>query len=133
MKWKYFYHNPTPPTIRGLIKIHEISTTIRPIITRNWINAPAYKLPRLTVNNLETHIPLPSVSNVKITIQLIDNLLAIPHKDRMKKVKECKKNKLLKNGQNLHNCVNKPNLLQNCLRILTTKLISKLEILKKTY
>jgi len=73
MKWKYFYHNTTPPTT----KIHEITNTIRPIA--NWISAPAYKLPTLTVNNLEPYIPLPSVSNVKITIKLIDNLLEIPH------------------------------------------------------
>jgi hypothetical protein len=73
MKWKYFYHNATPPTT----KIHEIGTTIRPIV--NWINALAYKLPTLTVNNLEKYIPLPSVSNVKIKIKLIDDFLAIPH------------------------------------------------------
>jgi len=80
-KWKYFYHNRTPPKVRGLIENHEISTTIRPIV--NWINVPAYELPTLIVCNLETHIPLPSASNVKITIQLIDDLLAFPHnKDR---------------------------------------------------
>jgi len=38
MKWKYFNYNTTPPTMRRLIKIHEITTTIRPIV--NWINAP---------------------------------------------------------------------------------------------
>lgn len=64
-----------------LIEIHEISTTIRPIV--NWIIVSEYKLRTLTVNNLETYIPLASTSNVKITIQLIDDLLAIPHnKDR---------------------------------------------------
>jgi hypothetical protein len=81
MKWKYFYHNPTAPTMGSLIEIHEINTIIRPIV--KWISATAYKLPTLTVNNLEISIPLPRVSNVKITIQLIDDLLAIPHnKDR---------------------------------------------------
>jgi len=58
-KWKYFYHNPTPPTVRGLIEIHQISTTIRSIV--NWINVPAYNRPTLAVNNLETYIPFTKI------------------------------------------------------------------------
>ena len=81
MKWKHFCHNPTPPTVRDLIEILEITTTIKPIV--NSINAPAYKHPTLSANNLETYILLPSVSNVKSTMQLVYDLLAIPHnKDR---------------------------------------------------
>jgi hypothetical protein len=46
------------------------------------------------------------------------------HSKGAKKEKECKKNKLQKNGQNLHKWVNKLNLLQNFLRILNSKFIS---------
>jgi hypothetical protein len=36
-RWKYIDLNPTPPMIRGLIKIHEEDSPIRPVV--NWKNA----------------------------------------------------------------------------------------------
>jgi hypothetical protein len=39
LKWKYVNMNPSPSTIRGLIKIHKPDAPIRPII--NWQHAPA--------------------------------------------------------------------------------------------
>jgi hypothetical protein len=41
-KWRYINMNPSPPYIRGLIKIHKPEAPIRPIV--NWKNSPAYKL-----------------------------------------------------------------------------------------
>jgi len=41
-KWKYTYLNPSPLTIRGLIKIHKTYSSVRSIV--NWKNAPAHKL-----------------------------------------------------------------------------------------
>jgi hypothetical protein len=41
-KWKYINLNPSPPIIRGLIKVHKADSPIRPVM--NWRNAPAYKL-----------------------------------------------------------------------------------------
>jgi len=49
-------HEPSPPNIRGLIKIHKQDTPIR--LVKNWIEAPVYKLAKQVVKTLETHIPL---------------------------------------------------------------------------
>jgi hypothetical protein len=38
-KWKYINLSTTTPTIRGLIKIHNEDSPVRPII--NWKNSPA--------------------------------------------------------------------------------------------
>jgi len=53
-KWKYIYLNPSPPMIRGLIKIHKTDSPVRPII--NWKNAPAYKLATKLSNELEIYV-----------------------------------------------------------------------------
>ena len=44
---RYVNMNPTAPTIRGLIKIHNAEAPIRPII--NWKNALAYKIAKALV------------------------------------------------------------------------------------
>jgi len=75
-KWKYVNLNTSAPTIRGLLKIHEIDSPIRPVV--NWKNAPAFKLAKLFAKNLQTYLPLPYAFNVKNSVQLIDDLLKIP-------------------------------------------------------
>lgn len=40
LKWKYINLNPSPTTIRGVIKLGKIDSPIRPIV--NWKNALAY-------------------------------------------------------------------------------------------
>jgi hypothetical protein len=62
-RWSVININPSPPTIRGLIKLHKTGHPIRPIV--NWKNAPAYKLAQLLIKKLNTYIPLPYVYNVK--------------------------------------------------------------------
>jgi hypothetical protein len=54
-KWRYVNLNPTPPTIRGLIKLHKQGHPIRPIV--NWTNAPAYKTAKLLTQKLATYSP----------------------------------------------------------------------------
>jgi hypothetical protein len=44
-RWKYVTLNPTPPMIRGLIKIHKEDSPFRPIV--NWKNTPAYRLAKM--------------------------------------------------------------------------------------
>jgi len=61
--------NPTPPTIRGLIKSHIASAPIGPIV--NWANAPQCTLATITANSLESYLPLPHVFNVKSMTHLI--------------------------------------------------------------
>jgi hypothetical protein len=68
--------NPSPPTIRGLIKLHKTGHPIRPIV--NWKNAPAYKLAQLLIKKLNTYIPLPYVYNVRNSTHLINDLNNIP-------------------------------------------------------
>jgi hypothetical protein len=55
--------NPTPPTIRGLIKSHIISAPIGPIV--NWANGPQCKFATIIANSLESYLLLPHVFNVK--------------------------------------------------------------------
>jgi hypothetical protein len=50
-KWKYIYLNPSPPTIRGLIKIHKTDSPVRPIV--NWKNAPHTNLQQSFPINLK--------------------------------------------------------------------------------
>jgi hypothetical protein len=67
---------PTPPTIRGLIKVHKEGSPVMPFI--NWTNAPAYKIAKLLVKKLEAFIPLPNVLNVRNSTHLITDLKEIP-------------------------------------------------------
>jgi hypothetical protein len=75
-KWKYIYLNPSPPTIRGLTKIHKTDSPVRHIV--NWENAPGYKLATKLSNKFEIYIPLPHTFNVKSTTHLMKDLLEIP-------------------------------------------------------
>jgi predicted nucleotidyltransferase len=68
--------DPTSPYSRGLVKIHKPDAPIRPVV--NWINAPAYKLPRKLVQLLTTHLPLPCAYNIKNSLHLIRDLCEIP-------------------------------------------------------
>jgi hypothetical protein len=75
-QWKYINLNPTPPTIRGLIKVHKEGCPIRLIV--NWTNAPAYKIAKLLVRKLEALIPVPNTFNVRNSARLITDLKEIP-------------------------------------------------------
>jgi hypothetical protein len=75
-QWKYINLNPTPPTIRGLIKVHKERSPIRLIV--NWTNAPAFKIAKLLVKKLETFILLPNTFNVRNSVHLITGLKEIP-------------------------------------------------------
>jgi len=57
-RWKYINLNPTPPMIRGLIKIHKEDSPIRPVV--NWKNAPAYKLAE-TLSKKTQYMHSPSI------------------------------------------------------------------------
>jgi len=60
---KYINLNPTPPIIRGLIKIHKEDSPIRRIV--NWKNAPTYRLTKMLSKKLGIYIPVPYTFNVK--------------------------------------------------------------------
>jgi hypothetical protein len=75
-KWKYVKMKPSPPNIRGLIKIHKKDAPIRLVI--NWIVAHAYKLAKQFVKTLGTHIPLPHNIDVKNSVHFINDLNEIP-------------------------------------------------------
>ena len=62
-KWNYINLNPTPPNIRGLMKIHKENNPIRPIV--NWTKAPAYKLAKKLAKYLQKCTPSPYGLNVK--------------------------------------------------------------------
>jgi len=64
-KWKYVNLNPSAPTMRGLLEVHKINSSLRPVI--NWQNAPAYKLAKILSKLLQFYIPLPSTFNIKKT------------------------------------------------------------------
>jgi hypothetical protein len=76
--------NPDAPNIRGLPKVHNEGCPIRPII--NWQSAPAYKLAKHLNQLIQLYIPLPNAFNIKNPAQLIEDLLEIPYKQRMKLV-----------------------------------------------
>jgi hypothetical protein len=62
-RWKYINLNPTPPMIRGLIKISKEDSPIRPIV--NWKNSAAYRLAKMLSKKLGIYIPLPYTFSVK--------------------------------------------------------------------
>jgi hypothetical protein len=74
--------NPATPNIRGLIKIRKHEAPIRSIV--NWKTAPAFRLAKLLTKILQTYIPLPYSSNVKKTVQLIDDLADIPYNQKLR-------------------------------------------------
>jgi hypothetical protein len=41
-KRKFIHLNPSPPTFKGLINIHQQEAPIRPVI--NWRNTPSYNV-----------------------------------------------------------------------------------------
>jgi hypothetical protein len=55
---------------------------IRPII--NWKEAPAYRLAKQLVKNLETFIPLPRIFNIKNSVHLMNDLNEIPFEKYLK-------------------------------------------------
>jgi hypothetical protein len=69
-KWKYISLNPSPPVIRGLIKVHKADSPISPVI--NWKNAPSYKLAKIIYEFFKIHIPFPYSFNVKTSVQLMN-------------------------------------------------------------
>jgi hypothetical protein len=71
-RWKYINLNPSPPNLRGLVKIHKPNAPIRPII--NWRNAPAYELAKLISDKIKHEISLPFTFNVQNSIQLMTEL-----------------------------------------------------------
>ena len=75
-KWKYINLHPGAPILRGLIKVHKEDTPIRPIV--NFRNAPTYNVTKMLANVLTNYIPLPSVYNVKNSVQLMKDLDYIP-------------------------------------------------------
>ena len=81
-RWKLVNPNPSPPTIRGLMKIHKIDTPIRPTV--NWREAPAYKLVKNLMKDINNFIPLPYTFNIKNSIQLMNDLIEIPFKNDLK-------------------------------------------------
>lgn len=81
-RWKYINLNPSTPIIRGLIKIHKVETPIRPIV--NWKNAPAYKIAKMVVKQLQLHIPLPYAFNVQNTTHLIKDIAEIPYNNKIR-------------------------------------------------
>jgi hypothetical protein len=50
---------PTPPKIKGLIKLHKEHTPIRPIV--NLCNSPAYNLGKFISKHLNSTYFIPSV------------------------------------------------------------------------
>jgi hypothetical protein len=75
-KWKLINLNPSAPTIKGLIKLHEPNQPIHPIV--NWRNAPAYKLSKLFTLKIKQISPLPYSFNIKNTTELIHELENTP-------------------------------------------------------
>jgi len=65
-----------PPSLRGLIKVHNTKTPICPIV--NLKNAPSYKLAKMFTNILKSYIPLPNVYDVQNSVQLMRDLSDIP-------------------------------------------------------
>jgi len=81
---KYINLNPTPPMIRGLIKIHKEDSPIGPIV--NWKKAPAYRLPKMLSKKLRIYIPqFQYTFNVKNTVHLMKDSLEIPYDQNLKK------------------------------------------------
>ena len=79
-RWKYTNMNSSAPTIKGLIKVHEPSQPIRPVV--NWRNVPAYNLAKLFSQKIRQIDPLPNTHNVENTRDLIEKLkhtLISPH------------------------------------------------------
>jgi hypothetical protein len=75
-KWKYINLNPSAPTIKGLIKLHQPDQPTRPIA--NWRSAPAYNLSRLFTSKIKQIAPLPYSFNVRNTTDLIHELQHTP-------------------------------------------------------
>jgi hypothetical protein len=83
-KWKDINLKPSPPMIRGLIKIHKKNFHIRPTV--NWTNAPAYTLDEQLSKKLSVYIPLPYTFNVKNTVHVMNELCEIPFEKNVKLV-----------------------------------------------
>jgi hypothetical protein len=71
-KWKIKSMNPTPPVIKGLVKLHKENNPIRPVI--NMRTSPSYKFSSFVSKQLSTLLQLPFSFNVKNSSQLIQDL-----------------------------------------------------------
>jgi hypothetical protein len=72
-KWKLKSLSPTPPVIKGLIKLHKEMNPIRPVV--NMCSSPSYKLAGFVSKCLRNILCLPFSFNVKNSPQLIHDLL----------------------------------------------------------
>ena len=63
-------------------KIHNENTPIRPTV--NWREAPAYKLGKKLIKDINKLIPLPCTCNVKNSTHLMHDLMDIPYKNDIK-------------------------------------------------
>jgi hypothetical protein len=80
--WKYINHNPLPPFIRGLIKIHKQGAPIRPVI--NWKEAPAYKLAKHIPKHFNQLLQLPYNFNIQNVDKLIKEMNEIPFETELR-------------------------------------------------
>ena len=72
--------NPTAPSIKGLIKIHNPDQPTLPVV--NWRNAPAYRLSRLFTDKIIHLVPPPNSVNIKNTqdlLKILDDTPVLPH------------------------------------------------------
>jgi hypothetical protein len=76
VKWKLRNLNPTPPKIKGLIKLHKTNAPIRPIISS--CNSPLYHLGKYVTRFLDNVLALSYSFNVKNSVQLISDLTKLP-------------------------------------------------------
>jgi hypothetical protein len=63
VKWKLRNLNPTPPKIKGLIKLHKTNAPIRPIIS--LCNSPLYYLGKYVTRFLDNVLALSYSFKVK--------------------------------------------------------------------
>jgi hypothetical protein len=71
-KVQIYNHNPEPPSIRALVKLHKTPTSIRPII--NWTHAPAYQLATRIALITKQFINFPNTYIVNNKTDLITDL-----------------------------------------------------------
>jgi hypothetical protein len=75
VKPKLINLNRHPPSIRGLIKVHNSGNPVSPIV--NWINAPAYQTAKFFTASLCRVICLPYAFSIKNSLHLINDLKEI--------------------------------------------------------
>ena len=75
--------NPVAPTMKGLIKIHKIDESIRPLI--NFIGALTYKISKIITKFLNENYKFETKYNIKNSKELINKLetLTINKNDKL--------------------------------------------------